>query len=62
VERAHQAIGAIAVVVRLSRAVGQDQGDRRLRELEAENSRLKRLLANAMIDIDLMRAIQGKNW
>jgi putative transposase len=42
---------------------GMDVSDaRRLRELEAENSRLKRLLANAMIDIDLMRAIQGKNW
>lgn len=35
---------------------------RRLRELEGENGRLKRLLANAMIDLDLMRALQGKNF
>lgn len=35
---------------------------RRLRELEGENARLKRLLANAMIDLDHMRSIQGKNW
>lgn len=35
---------------------------RRLRDLEGENSRLKRLLANAMIDLDHMRALQGKNW
>lgn len=35
---------------------------KRLRELESENSRLKRLLANAMIDIDHMRALQGKNF
>jgi len=35
---------------------------RRLRELEGENGRLKRLLANAMIDLDHMRALQGKNW
>ena len=35
---------------------------RRLRELESENGRLKRLLANAMIDLDHMRALQGKNW
>jgi putative transposase len=35
---------------------------RKLRELEQENSKLKRLLANAMIDIDHLRALQSKNW
>lgn len=35
---------------------------KRLRELEGENSRLKRLLADAMIDLDHMRALQGKNF
>lgn len=35
---------------------------KRLRELESENSKLKRLLANAMIDIDHMKALQTKNW
>ncbi len=35
---------------------------RRLRDLEQENSKLKRLLANAMIDIDHLRALQSKNW
>lgn len=35
---------------------------KRLRELETENGKLKRLLANAMIDIDHLRALQGKNF
>jgi putative transposase len=35
---------------------------RRLRELEQENSRLKRLLANAIMDIDLLKAVNSKNW
>ncbi len=35
---------------------------RRLRELEAENAKLKKMLANAMIDIDDLKAINAKNW
>jgi putative transposase len=35
---------------------------KRLRNLEQENSKLKRLLADAMIDLDHMKALQGKNW
>lgn len=35
---------------------------KKLRELEQENLKLKRLLANAMIDIDHLKALQGKNW
>jgi putative transposase len=30
---------------------------RRLRELESENAKLKRLLANAMLDIDALRVV-----
>ena len=35
---------------------------RRLRDLEQENARLKRLLANAIMDIDLLKAVNSKNW
>ena len=35
---------------------------RRLKELETENTRLKRLLADAMIDNDLLKAVNSKNW
>ncbi len=35
---------------------------RKLKDLEFENSKLKRLLANAMIDIDHLKALQSKNW
>ncbi len=33
-----------------------------LRELEAENSRLKRLLADRMIEIDAMQELLAKKW
>jgi putative transposase len=35
---------------------------RRLKELETENTRLKRLLANALIDNDLLKDVNSKNW
>ena len=35
---------------------------KRLRELEAENSRLKRLLADRMIEIDAMQELLAKKW
>lgn len=35
---------------------------KKLRALEQENSKLKRMLANAMIDIDDLRYINSKNW
>ncbi len=35
---------------------------RRLRELEQENGKLKKMLANAMIDIDDLKAVNAKNW
>jgi putative transposase len=35
---------------------------RRLRELESENARLKRLLADRMIEIDAMQELLAKKW
>ena len=35
---------------------------RRLKALEDENSRLKRLLAEAMLDNAALKEIAGKNW
>ena len=35
---------------------------KRLRELEAENARLKRLLADRMIQIDAMQELLAKKW
>jgi len=40
----------------------QVQEVRRLRELEAENARLKRLLADRMIEIDAMQELLAKKW
>lgn len=35
---------------------------RRLRTLEQENSRLKKLLAEAMLDNAMLKDLAGKNW
>lgn len=35
---------------------------RRLRELEKENARLKRLLADSAIEIDAMKEVIAKKW
>jgi putative transposase len=35
---------------------------RRLRELEAENGRLKRIVAERDLEIDAMREVLKKNW
>ena len=34
----------------------------RLRELERENARLKRIVADQMFDITILRDINSKNW
>ena len=34
----------------------------RLRELERENARLKRIVADQMLDITMLRNINSKNW
>ncbi len=35
---------------------------RRLRTLEAENARLKKLLAEAMLDNAMLKDVAGKKW
>ncbi len=40
-----------------------DQGSlRRLRELEAENGRLKKIVAQQAIDLDALKDLVGKAW
>ncbi len=42
---------------------GLDMSDaRRLRALEEENARLKRLLADAMLDNAMLKDVAGKKW
>ena len=40
----------------------QTRDVKRLRELERENARLKRLLAERDLDIDILREVASKNW
>ena len=40
----------------------QVQEVKRLRELESENARLKRLLADRLIEIDAMQELLAKKW
>lgn len=35
---------------------------RRLRELEQENARLKKIIANQSLDIDIMKDVISKKW
>lgn len=35
---------------------------KRLRELESENGKLKRLLAEKMIEVDALKDVIGKKW
>ena len=35
---------------------------KRLRELEAENSKLKRMVANLSMDIEDLKFVNSKNW
>lgn len=35
---------------------------KRLRELETENSRLKRMVADLMLDNQMLKAVNSKNW
>ena len=35
---------------------------KRLKKLEAENTKLKRLLADRLLEIDVMKEIAGKKW
>ena len=40
----------------------QVRDTQRLRELEKENARLKRLLAERDLEVDLLKEINSKNW
>ena len=35
---------------------------KRLRELETENNKLKRLLADKMLEVEAMKDVQSKKW
>ena len=42
---------------------GMDASEaKRLRELEAENARLKRIVADQMLDMTAMKELLAKNW
>lgn len=42
---------------------GMEASDaKRLRELEAENARLKRIVADQMLDMSAMKELLGKHW
>jgi len=57
------AVGATAVEVCRRHGVRpRTTGGRRLRQLEAENSRLKRLLAEAHLDNAALKDLLAKNW
>ena len=40
----------------------QSNDVRRLRQLEAENARLKKLVAERDLEIDIMKEVAAKNW
>ena len=40
----------------------QGSDARRLRELEAENTKLKRIVADQMLDMTAMKELLGKHW
>jgi len=35
---------------------------RQLKELQAENARLKRIVADQILDVDALKEINSKNW
>lgn len=42
---------------------GMDVSDaKKLRHLESENERLKKIVANLSLDISLLREVNSKNW
>lgn len=42
---------------------GMDASEaKRLRELEAENAKLKRIVADQMLDMTAMKEVLAKNW
>jgi putative transposase len=46
-----------------SKYKGMDQASlKRLRELEAENTRLKKIVAQQVLDMDALKELAGKEW
>ena len=46
-----------------SRYKGMDQASlKRLRKLEAENTRLKKIVAQQVLDMDALKELAGKEW
>jgi putative transposase len=46
-----------------SKYKGMDQASvKRLRELEAENMRLKKIVAQQVLDLDALKELAGKEW
>jgi putative transposase len=46
-----------------SKYKGMDQASlKRLRELEAENSQLKKIVAQQVLDLDALKELAGKEW
>lgn len=46
-----------------NRYKGMDQASlKRLKELEAENTRLKKIVAQQAVDIDALKELVGKEW
>ena len=42
---------------------GMDVSDaRRLRQLETENARLKRMVANLSLDVEMLKDVNSKKW
>ena len=56
-------IGSAAFYARKAKFGGMDVSDaKRLRALEEENAKLKRLLADAMLDVSTLREMLGKDF
>jgi putative transposase len=56
-------IGEQTIYTWRKRFGGFDTNDvRRLRQLEAENARLKKLVAERDLEIEVMKEIASKNW
>jgi putative transposase len=46
-----------------SKYKGMDQASlKRLRELETENTRLKKIVTQQVLDIDALKELAGKEW
>ena len=65
-ERHHRRVvpkarGVRADILSLAQAIRRAFGER-LKELEKQNSRLKRLLAERDVEIDVMKDLLSKNW